>query len=350
MNAITKTTDRAELATLMHQAGQAANVAAAGYTFEDHTSRKAGNTIRRKRADLALFEAYLMECGIPARGLYDDPAAWRGITWGLVEGYKVWQLRKGYAVASINGHLSTVRTFARLAEKAGAIDSTEGRLIGSVEGYANSERRNIDAKRKADGLETRIGAKKADPVTIPADVAEALATRHPFTPQGRRDALLMCLLLEHGLRVGEVAILTAAAFDLREHTITFYRPKVGRTQTHEMTPHTRAAAAAYLKHDAPAEGIIWRKSHKGTGALSGQLSEKSATRALTKRVGLLGRHAGVIGLSAHDGRHFWATYEARHGTPIDRLKDAGGWSSQAMPLRYIGDAAIANMGTARLAT
>jgi hypothetical protein len=65
-------------------------------------------------------------------------------------------------------------------------------------------------------------------------------------------------------------------------------------------------------------------------------------------VELLGRHAGIEGLSAHDARHYWATFEARNHTPIDRLKQAGGWKSGAMPLRYIEDAEIANEGTARV--
>jgi integrase len=78
------------------------------------------------------------------------------------------------------------------------------------------------------------------------------------------------------------------------------------------------------------------------------MSETSAERALTKRVELLGRHAGINGLSAHDCRHYWATYEAQNNTPINRLMDAGGWSSPAMPMRYIADAHIANEGTARI--
>jgi len=131
-------------------------------------------------------------------------------------------------------------------------------------------------------------------------------------------------------------------------TFTFYRPKVNKTQTHELTGDTRKAAAAYFRHDAPAEGILWRKSCKGTGKLSSPMSETSATRALTKRVELLGRHAGIEGLSAHDARHYWATYEARSKTPINRLMDASGWNSPAMPLRYIAASQIANEGTARV--
>jgi integrase len=164
--------------------------------------------------------------------------------------------------------------------------------------------------------------------------------------------LLMCLLIDHGLRVGEIALLTRQNFDLKAGTMTFKRPKVKRTkqgiQTHELTADTRRAAIAYIAQDAPADGILWRRSCKGTSKLSGQLSAVSAERALTKRVEFLGRKAGLEGLSAHDCRHYWATYEARNNTPVNRLMDAGGWSSPAMPLRYIEAAHIANEGTARI--
>ena len=147
-----------------------------------------------------------------------------------------------------------------------------------------------------DGIRTRTGTKKAESVAIPADIAEALK-QQPDTPQGRRDALLMCLLLDHGLHVGEIAILTRSNFDVKAGTMTFKRPKVKRTkqgiQTYELSADTRRAAVAYIAKDAPAEGVLWRKSHKGTGELSGQLSAVSAERALTKRVELLGRKAGV---------------------------------------------------------
>lgn len=327
-------------------AEQAANDADARHTFADHTARKADNTIRRKRADLALFETFLNSVNVPAAGLYEDPEAWRGVTWGIVKAFAAWQIKQGYAVASINGRLSTVRTYAKLAAQAGTITAEASILIDSVKGYDTKEARHIDNQRRAEGIATRTGAKKAEAIFIPADIAEALKTQ-PDTPQGQRDALLMCLLLEHGLRVGEIAILTRKAFDMKAGTLTFYRPKVNKTQTHELTTATHRAAEAYLKH-SPADGIIWRKSSKGTGKLSGQMSEVSATRALTKRVELLGRKAGIEGMSAHDGRHHWATYEARNNTGVDRLMDAGGWNSPAMPMRYIEAAHIANEGTARI--
>ena len=73
---------------------------------------------------------FLQEAGVPAAGLYEEARAWRGVTWGLVEAFKVWQLQQGYAIGSINGRLSTVRTFARLAAKAGVPPAAHGRTNG----------------------------------------------------------------------------------------------------------------------------------------------------------------------------------------------------------------------------
>src|SRR5689334_4590456 len=84
----------ARLNDVMTQAGQAANQVAARRTFDEHTDRKAHNTIRRKRADLALFETFLNRAGVPAAGLFDNPQAWHGVTWGLVEAFKVWMLQQ----------------------------------------------------------------------------------------------------------------------------------------------------------------------------------------------------------------------------------------------------------------
>jgi integrase len=355
MNEITTTNPEqiARLNDVMQQAGQAANQVAARQAFTEHTARKATNTIRRKQADLALFETFLQSASIPAVDLYSNPAAWRGISWGIVEAFKTWMLQQGYAIGSINGRLSTVRTFAKIAAKAGAIDPQEMMLISAVQGYAHKEARHIDEQRRADGMGTRKetngkARKKAEAVTIPDDIAQALKIQ-PDNPKGRRDALIMCLLLDHGLRDSEAAILTRQNFDMKRGTITFYRPKVNVTQTHTMTPDTRNAARAYLMH-APAEGILWRKSSKGTNRLGPQVSSAPGTaeKMINRRVELLGRHAGIEGLSPHDCRHYWATFEARNGTPMDRLKDAGGWASIAMPARYIHAAAIANEGTARV--
>lgn len=319
--------------------GQAANHFVSQSAFQDYQSRRADNTIRRQSADLALFAEFIRSTGAAVGDLATDPGAWQGVTWGLVAAFQGWQLGRGYSVSSVNVRVSTVKTYAKLAFRAGVLGPTEYALISAVEGYSRKEHKRVDEKRTAAGIDTRRGDKKAGPVAISPDQAGDLKAQ-PDTPQGRRDALIVCLLLDHGLRVGEVAGLTVDCFDLDNGTLSFYRPKVDRTQTHKLTGDTWRAARVYLTQDGPGAGVVWRKSNK-----HGDLSSQGMTdRAITDRVRALGETVGLSGLSAHDCRHYWATMAARSGTPIDRLQDAGGWSSPAMPLRYIEAARIANQG------
>jgi integrase len=325
-------------------AGRAANHAAAQYIFEDYRARRSANTLRRQQADLDLFRQYLTAVNaLPALDFARTPDAWRGMTWGLIAGFVQWQMQQGYAVASINVRLSTVKKYAALAFQAGAIDTTEHALIRTVTGYTFKESKQVDEKRSVQGVNTRKGAKKAEAVPIHHDAAKNLKSGHPDTPQGRRDALLMCLLLDHGLRCGEVALLKAGNFNLTDGTFTFHRPKVDKVQTHNLTPDTRRALKAWIDFgDCPlaAEAPILRGSTKGGALTLGGMTE----RAITKRVAELGKRHGLIGLSAHDCRHYWATRASRKGTDPFALQEAGGWNSLAMPRRYVEAARIANEG------
>ena len=335
-------------AELLAKAGQAANKAASAAAFGDYKSRKADNTLRRQVADLAAFESFLASVGVAVQGLAENPEAWRGVTWGLVTAFRNWMLQSGYAVSTANFRLSTVKVYAGLAAQAGVLSHTELGEIKQVAGFAHQEQRRIDAQREEQGKESRKGSKKAEAVSITPAQAKELKNR-PNTPQGRRDALLMCLLLDHGLRCGEVARLTVGDFGLKAGELHFYRPKVDKVQIHKFTPATRRAADAYFKNDAPVLGPVWRVSaSKAEGKAAHDAEELGAVgmseRAITKRVQVLGTSVGLPGLSAHDCRHYWATQAARHHTSLDRLQDAGGWNSLAMPARYIESAKIANEG------
>ena len=335
-------------------AGQAANHHAARGVFADYLSRKADNTIRRQAADLARFADYLNDVGARAgvslgtvlaefaqavaafpNGPQPDADAWRGVTWGLVEGFRNWMVMQGDAVGSINVRLSTVKAYAKLATKAGALSPEEHAMIRTVAGYARKEGKRVDERRET----SRRGDKKAQHVSIDKKQAKKLKTQ-PDTPQGRRDALLMCLLLDHGLRVGEVARLQVSDFDLKAGEMRFYRPKVDKEQTHKLSADTlRALHTWFSSGDAPESGALLRGSRKG-GALTGPgMSE----RCITNRVKVLGEQVGLDGLSAHDCRHYWATYWAGK-VDVLRLQEAGGWNSLAMPRRYVEESKIANEG------
>jgi integrase len=356
MDQLTTTTEtrpdlrREELLAL---AGQVANEAAAGDVAADYLSRLASHTRRTQAAGLALFADFLDQAHEAlGAGLRDyagavadfpagsgaSPAAWRGVTWGLVDRFARWALAEGYAVATVNNRLAAVKRHAGLAVQAGAISAEEGQKIRAVRGYGRKQEKRIDENRPV----TRVGDKKAEHVSLTQAQAWKLKWAHDLTsPQGRRDCLLMCLLLDHGLRVSEVAGLVATDFDLKRGELRFYRPKVDKQQTHRLTADAERAAQGYFAQDAPALGRILLASKKG-----GELTRRPmSARGITKRVWYLGRELlGIVDppLSAHDCRHYWATDAARNQTDPFALQEAGGWSSLAMPRRYVEDAKIAN--------
>lgn len=317
--------------------GQTANRMAASHRFEDYRSRRAPETLRRQNADLMLFASFLASLGMKISDLAAEAQAWQGVTWGLVEAFVKWQLQNRYAIQSINVRLSTVKTYARLAFQAGVISAEEHALIRAVKGYSVKEQRRVDQRRAP---HIRRGLKKAAPVRITHTQAVSLKSQ-PTTPQGRRDALLMCLLLDHGLRVGEVAALTVENLDLQAGLLRFFRPKVGKQQTHRLSIDTLAVLHSCVSfNDLPASGKLLRCSHK-----DGSLGKAGMTaRAITLRVRTLAEEKGIFGMSAHDCRHYWASSAARMGTDPFALQEAGGWSSLTMPRRYVEERKISNEG------
>jgi len=305
--------------------------------FSGYHLRRAGQTLRRQQADLALFEAFLGQHSLPCGDLFAGDESWRQVTWQQVETFLQWQLGEGYAVPTVNVRLSTIKAYARLALQSGLMTPEEYALVRAVQGFTPREQRRIDQKRPV----VRIGAKKDAPVALTTQQASALKSQPGDKPQGRRDALLMCLLLDHGLRAGELSALTVEALDLEKGLLRFFRSKVGKEQVHRLSPDALDAARAYAAFgDMGAEGPLMRRSLK-----SEKLGEAGlTTRAISQRVNLLGKALGIAHLSAHDCRHYWATAAARGGTDPFRLQEAGGWSSLAMPRRYIAENEIANDG------
>jgi integrase len=329
-------------------AAQAADKAAAAGVFARYRGDLSAETRRAQDADLGRWARYLERVGVGDAGCAwaSDPECWRPVSWGLVEGFVRWQEGEGFALSTVGRALSTVRAYCKQAARAGTIAPDALRLIETVKAPTGKAARNRDAERRADQQPTRRpgrgaegrGAKKLEPVRLSLAQARELK-RQPDTPQGRRDALLMCLLLDHGLRVSEVADLQVPAIDLAAGLMRFYRRKVDKVQTHKLSRDTlRAARRDFEEGDAPAAGKLLRTSdrlgHLGAPGIS--------TRGIGLRVEALGERVGLVGLSPHDCRHYWATLAARSGTDPLALQEAGGWNSLAMPRRYVEAAAIAN--------
>jgi site-specific recombinase XerD len=215
------------------EAGLVANHHATHNLFDDYQIRKSRNTLRAQYADLCTFAEYLCAAGVDicptGDELQNHPDAWRGATWGLVQGFVAWMLTKGLAVTTVNHKLSTVKSYAELAARAGVIHSNELPLINGVNGFAKKEFNRVDEKRAT----TRTSVKKAHSTVLRPALVQDLKTQ-PSTPQGLRVCAFMCLLLDHGLRAEEVSELKVTDIDPKAGILRVYRSKIQKAQTHRI--------------------------------------------------------------------------------------------------------------------
>lgn len=351
--------------------GTAANEVAANYLFEDYKQRRAPKTVKTHTAALLLWVQYLHKVGAAQSLLLDarewasnaidaenmraleayaeaqtvhfpfvvsahycqsDPEAWRGVTWGLVEGFVKWLLKEGYSISSVNGRLSAVKVYARLASKAGVIPASESSMIRDVRGYGTTEGKRVNVKRPS----TRVGHKKAEALVLTAEQAGKLKRAHADTPQGIRDRLMICLFLDLGVRASEVAGLRVEDLTDPGYVIV-YRQKTDTIDRMRLSDDLLQALREYRPYMRES-GKLLRGSERG-----GQLNDDvMSVRAIGARVKLLGRDVlGVFDLSPHDLRHTWATEAAKTSNPFD-LRDAGGWSNMQTPSRYVEKTEVVN--------
>jgi len=327
-------------------AAAAADQASRTDAFASYHAEQTENTHAAQQAALACFSTYLTAAGVQrqAAALYEDAEAWRGMSHGLLKGFRQWMLQQGYRIVTINTRLAILRQYCRLAHEAGAIADEDLELLLAVKGYSAKTGRNIDADRVRQAITTRKSTKKATPTPVSTSQGLRLktTTTHPRRrrrsqqDQGleSRDALLMGLFIELALRVSEVVGLNIEHFDLEQGTVTVYRGKTDETQVHRLKKHTRLAAEDYLA---------------ATGRRSGPLfvgyGGKRITRyGLYDRVRLLGEQLGIDHLSPHDLRHYWTVDALGNGTPVDRVQSGGNWKSPTMVLKYAKRGGIANEG------
>lgn len=321
--------------------GGLANKHAEQHVFSDYQDKSSTNTQARQKADMKLFCLYLSEVHIqkdPIR-LLSDPLEWLGITHGLVTGFVRWQLLRGYAIGSINVRLSTVKRYCELATAAGAFPAASLGMIKLIKAFKHKDGRNIDQGRQI----KRIGHKKASPVALTSEQVTQLKHDRPDTPQGARDAFLLCLLFDHALRRNEVALLTLDHLNLETKKLIIYREKTDETQIHLLTPDTYQAARRYYELCLPGNAEINPDRHMVMGGNNkGQIFGAMSDRAITKRVNALCKRIGVSGASAHDGRHYCATALAAGGTDVKTMMEMCNWKSPSVAIGYINAQKIAN--------
>ena len=323
-------------------AGQAANAAFEHDVFAEYRAMCRPNTRKRHDYDLRSFSAFLASFGVERAdtALARDPHAWRGITYGILAAFRRWLEEKGEAIGTIKARIATIHQYCRLAGPpplgAGVLTAEEVASILNVKGYNGKAARNLDESRVERHIPTRVGYKKSAFTEITAQEAEQLkrTTLPPPPPQrfprehdqllAARDALMLCLFIEHALRCGELVALDITSINLTRHTLTIYSEKTNTTNVHQMQERTEAAAQVYLKQVGRSSGPLF----EGYGG------KRITVRAINKRVGDIGKVMGIDHLSPHDLRHFFTFDALDNGLPLDLVQGIGGWASPYMPLLY----------------
>jgi hypothetical protein len=115
---------------VLAMASAAADRAASAAIFSSYREQLAPHTRIAHDQDLARCALYLADIDVAVGPLAAEPAAWSAFSWGLVEGFKRWMIREGYAVATINRTMATVKSYVRLAAQSGALATEQAALEG----------------------------------------------------------------------------------------------------------------------------------------------------------------------------------------------------------------------------
>lgn len=322
--------------TILEEIGQAANEAAKKGVFERYRVPLAENTITTHKNSIRRFETYLLALHPNATNgqMFAKPDAWKGVTWGIIVGFKHYELAQGSEIASINAHLSTVKKYCALAFQSEFISEKEHEKIREVRGIARQKaRQNVNAKR-----DTTRQRKKTQNVLSNRQVRTIFdKIQDQQTEASVRDYLLACLLFRHGLRTSELMLINEAS--MNGGYLVFSRPKVGHEGVkHIMRRDTIQAFRAY--REIAGDDFFWRSTLKGGYLANRQMSLSSFKRVVAK----WGRWVGTAKLSPHDARHTLATKNAKEDGDVVKLKEFFGWTNLKTAQQYIEAAKISNRG------
>lgn len=148
----------------------------------------------------------------------------------------------------------------------------------------------------------------------------------------RRDEAIARLLLECGLRAGELLGLTKHDLDLVRGIAVIRRGKGGKGRTVTFGPATGAAIDRYLRarrrHPLASSPTLWL-GERGQGLGYDGLAKTMKRRA---------EAAGITGFHLHRTRHAFASRWLQHGGTENALMSLAGWSRRDMIDRYVAHA------------
>lgn len=264
----------------------------------------ADNTIAAYRRDLAVWERYCSERGIPPSGAAADD----------LTDYLGFLRSKGadgaaYSPASVARMLVSLRSFHRFLVREGHASVDPTAKIGSP-------------KRP-----------KSIPKAIPLEDVERLIESPARDNLGKRDRAILESLYGAGMRISELVNLDLDDVDLDEGTVLIRSGKGGKSRRVPIGRAARSALADYVTTVRPQ--LIAKSRAPGAAIFLNARGSRLSRQGCWK---ILRRYAEMAGLedrvSPHTLRHSFATHMLDAGADIRVVQDLLGHASLATTQVY----------------
>jgi len=173
-------------------------------------------------------------------------------------------------------------------------------------------------------------------------------------PIGRRDAAILCLLADTGIRVSECQALNIGSIQIHENNFALVVPRIKSRE--RLVPFGYLTAGAmvaeffaayyqdikYVQNHRDSDPLFiqyGRKHHGGRlniSGIKGVIARARKNADITKRI------------STHSFRHFFGTYSVIHGTRVEQLRILMGHAWLETTMRYIHIADVISPETIKL--
>lgn len=234
----------------------------------------------------------------------------RAVTRSDIEGWLIDLRASGLSPSSVSIRYRSLRAYFRWLADEGEIDANP------------CDRLNLDKPPEA-----------PPPVLTEEQIAALLKQVSGRSFEDRRDAAMLRLLIDTGMRRGELAGMRVADFDL-DNTMVRITGKGSRTRIVPYGPRTALAIDRYLRarerHPHGRDPRMWLGKR-------GVIKPNAILQMIRKRA----RAAGIGRLYTHMFRHTYAHRWLSAGGTEGTLMSIAGWRSREMLSRYGASAADA---------